>query len=108
MKIESINLSKTELVSTLSVLTSKFNTEDKKQTINFESNFKTSLGQYLTFDIESTLELYTEYPETDENNQTAISYRSVSKFDITFFYNGEEIKVNSDNIHELINEYYEI
>lgn len=111
MKITAIELTENELKSVVNYLISKFNTEDKKQTIEFDLydlDMPSEYELYSTICIESTLELYTEYPEVDENNQIAISYRSVSKFDITFFYDGEEIKVNSDKIYELIDKYYEI
>lgn len=108
MKIESIKLGEKEVTAIVKQLTDQFNTEDKKQSIEFDVNLVTSFGEELIFNIESTLELSTEIPEADENNQTAINYRSVVKFSITFFYDGEEIKVNTDKIYELIHSNYEI
>lgn len=115
MKITAIELSEIELSAIINELTSKFNTEDKRQSIDFMlcevrefegfNHFENVSDLFLC---NSELELYTEYPERDENNQTAISYRSVLKFLITFFYDGEEIQVNSDQIYEAINKYYEI
>jgi len=118
MKITAIELSEIEINAIVNHLTNKFNTEDSKQTIEFQLNevvefvgvnyFYHCPDEYM---IESVLELYTEYPEADENNQTEISSRSVMKYSTTFFYDGEEIKVNLDNldkIHELIHKYYEI
>ena len=108
MKITAIELSEIEISEIVSYLTSKFNTEDSKQTIEIELSELPDFVKIDDFAFESTLELYTEHPEADENNQTAIIYRSVVKFSITFFYNGEEIKVNTDKIYELIHKYYEI
>jgi len=114
MKITAIELSEIEINAIVNELTCQFNTEDSKQTIKFDlCDVREFIGvKYFenvdNFQVESVLELYTEYPEADENNQTAISWRSVVKFDITFFYDGEEIKVNTDKIYELIHKYYEI
>jgi len=111
MKITAIELSEIEINVIISYLTLKFNTEDKKQTIEFDLSEIKFFESVDNFQVESVLELYTEYPEADENNQTAISSRSVMKYSTTFFYDGEEIKVNLDNmdkIYELIHKYYEI
>ena len=108
MKITAIELSEIEISEIVSYLTSKFNTEDSKQTIEIELSELPDFVKVDDFTFESTLELYTECPEADENNQAAIIYRSVVKFSITFFYDGEEIKVNTDKIYELIHKYYEI
>lgn len=111
MKITAIELCTLEIDEVVNYLTSKFNTEDSRQTIEFQL---TEINDYINddlFSVESVLELYTEYPEVDENNQTAISYRSVVKYSTTFFYDGEEIKVDSKNLYaidELIHKYYEI
>jgi len=110
MKITAIELSEIEINLLVKQLTSKFNTEDQKQTIEFDL-YNSENELYTPISIESVLELYTEYPEADENNQTSISSRSVMKYSTTFFYDGEEIKVNLDNldkIHELIHKFYEI
>jgi hypothetical protein len=108
MKITAIELTEDEISEIVNYLTSKFNTEDKKQTIQFDHVLHLTNGESITFDTESILELYTEYPEKDENNQTAISYRSVPEFRITFFYDGEEIKVNTNEIYYSICKFYEI
>lgn len=108
MKITAIELSETEIKQVFNYLVSKFNTEDSKQTIEIE------LSEFNGFDyisdlfmVEAELKLSTYYSELDENNQTSIEDR-YCEFRITFFYDGEEIKVNSDKIYELINKYYEI
>ena len=88
MQILKIKLSQDEQDAIFNELTLQFTTEDTKQTISFDW-----FMSYITLDVESTLELYTEYPEPDENNQTAISSRSVVKFSITFFHDGEEVEV---------------
>jgi len=118
MKITAIKLSEDEVKVVVNHLTNKFNTEDSKQTIEFELNkvvefvgvnyFYHCPDEYM---IESVLELYTEYPEKDENNQTEISWRSVVQYKTTFFYDGEEISVKSENldaIHKAIHQFYEI
>lgn len=110
MKITAIELSADEQTAITNELTKRFNTEDKRQTVEFdlyEAGEPISfLGECLS--CEAVLELYTEYPDFDENHQTAISYRSVVKFRITFFYDGEEIKVNDEPIYTAIEKYYEI
>jgi len=108
MKITAIELSEIEISEVVNYLTSKFNTEDTKQTIEEELSEVQDFTNVDNFQFESVLELYTEMLDFDENHQTEISYRSVVKFSITFFYDGEEIKVNTDKIYELIHKYYEI
>lgn len=103
MKILQIELSADEQTAIFNELTKRFNTEDTKQTIQF-SHYD---GE-LTSDVESLLELYTEYPERDENNQTSISSRSIVKFRITFFHDGEEVSVKDWDIEDRIRKYYEI
>lgn len=100
MKILQIELSADEQTAIFNRLTRYFNTEDKCQRLQFDVNEQ--------IEYESTLELYTEYPEPDENNQTSIIYRSVSKFRITFFHDGEEVSVKDWDIEDRIRKYYEI
>lgn len=127
MKITAIELTNQDIQVIVNYLTYKLIIQDSRQKIELNLsdidrvftltemqrhglsglNYFTDEFSHM-INIESTLELYTEYPERDENHQTAISYRSVVKFSITFFYDGEEIKVNTDKIYELINKYYEI
>jgi hypothetical protein len=114
MKITAIEFTEEEVNEIVNYITSKFNTEDAKQTIEFDLYDCLSCAEYESFTpfiIESVLELYTEMSEFDENHQTGILSRSVLKNRTTFFYDGEEIKVNSknlDTIYEKINAYYEI
>lgn len=100
MQILKIKLSKDEHDAIYKFLTDNFITESKRQRLQVELNNK--------IEYESTLELYTEYPEPDENNQTAISNRSVVKFQITFFHDGEEVEVEDWDIDDRIKKYYEI
>lgn len=100
MQILKIKLSEYEKDSIYKFLTDKFITESKRQRLQVELNNQ--------IEYESTLELYTEYHEPDENNQTAISSRSVIKFQITFFHDGEEVEVEDWDIDDRIKKYYEI
>lgn len=100
MKILQIELSADEQQFIYDGLIKRFNTEDAIQKVNF--------GLGAEIEGESLLELYTEYPEPDENNQTAISSRSVVKFRITFFHDGEEVQVKDWDIEDRIKKYYEI
>ena len=99
MQILKIKLSKDEQDAIFNELTKRFNTEDKRQTIESDERLIT---------YESTLELYTEYPDPDENNQTAISNRGVIFFQITFFHDGEEVEVDDWDIDDRIKKYYEV
>lgn len=100
MQILKIKLSKDEQDAIYKFLTDNFITESKRQRLQVELNNK--------IEYESTLELYTEYPEPDENNQTAISNRSVIFFQITFFRDGEEVEVDDWDIDDRIKKYYEV
>ena len=101
MKILKIALDTDEVTSLISELTKRFTTEDKRQIIEGELNESISW--------ESQLELYTEYFEFDENHQTGIKNRSVVKFRLTFFDDGDECKcTNADEIYEKVIKYYEI
>ena len=115
MKITSIELTNQELYQITKYLTDKFNeTETSKQKVEsliFDALFpKTEFDINLSrqIDFESELELYIEYADFDENHQTSIISRSALKFRITFFYDGEEIAVNSDKIYTDIENYYSI
>ena len=118
MKILQIELSADEQTAIFNELTKRFNTEDTSQKIEFDlfdvrHSYNLSVDDINDYDssvfsedygvnCESTLELYTEYPEPDENNQTAISSRSVVKFRITFFHDGEGIDVKDWYIEDRI------
>jgi len=111
MKITAIELSEIEISEIVSYLTSKFNTEDNKQTIEEDLSEIKDFENVDNFQFESVLELYTEASDFDDNHQSKVIYRSVVKLSITFFYDGEEIKVNSKNldaIYKAIHKYYEI
>jgi hypothetical protein len=100
MQILKIKLSDKDQTEIFNELINRFNTEDKRQTIEFE---------WLNDDfvIESVLELYTEGSEPDENNQSEITYRSIVKFSITFFHDGDEVSVEDWRIDDRIAKYYE-
>jgi len=105
MKILQIELSSDEQTAIFNELTKRFNTEDAKQTI-IKTIWFTNVDVLVEY--EAVLELYTEYPERDENNQTSISSRSIVKFRITFFHDGEEVAVKDWDIDDRIKKYYEI
>lgn len=101
MKILKISLDTDEVTTLVSELTNRFTSEDNRQTIEGE------LTELISW--ESQLELYTEYFEFDENHQTGIKNRSVVKFRLTFFDDGDECEcTNADDIHEKVIKYYEI
>lgn len=115
MQILKIKLSTDEQTAIFNELTKRFNVEDAKQTTEFNLfdciEFIIASRYEFTSDLyscESTLDLYTEYPEPDENNQTAISNRSIVKFQITFYHDGEEVEVEDWDIDDRIKKYYEI
>jgi len=100
MQILKIRLSEDDKQTIYNHLIWHFTTEDNPQRIYWHLNEP--------IEYESKLELYTEYPEPDENNQTAISSRSVVKFQITFFHDGEEVEVDDWDIDDRIKKYYEV
>lgn len=100
MQILKIKLSKNEQDAVYSALISSFKIQDEKQII--ES------GEGHLIEIESELELYTEYHEPDENNQTSILSRGVIKFRLTFYHNGDEVEVEDWDIEDRIKKYYEV
>ncbi|MDP3442635.1 MAG: hypothetical protein Q8T08_07195 [Ignavibacteria bacterium] len=62
---------------------------------------------------ESSLELYTEMSDFDGNNQTSIMSRSVLKFDLTFYHDGDQVEAVMNNksgecINDRIEKYYSI
>lgn len=105
MQILKIKLTQEEENDIFEYLVKTFKIQEEKQVIEFCEN--------LTFDVESTLELYTEYFERDENNQTEISSRMVIGFRITFYHDGDEVEVVmnhkcGDCIDDRIRDYYRI
>lgn len=100
MQILKIKLSKDEQQIIYDYLIWNFTTEDKRQRIYYH------IGEVIEY--EAKLELYTEYPEPDENNQTAIYNRGVIFFQITFFHDGDEVEVEDWDIEDRIKKYYEI
>lgn len=107
MKITAIELSEIKISEIVNYLTSKFNTEDEKQTIEFDLSELPEFEDVDNFQVEAELKLSTYMSDFDENHQTEITDRYV-EFRITFFYDGEEIKVNADLIWQKIVDYYEI
>ena len=137
MKITAIEFSKDDLTAISNYLVSKFVEEDKKQEVDFylsdikkihrhnksevvliglneperfeylksENYFPDCYAELIDATAELTLYLDSE---TDEStNHTFITDRSC-KFKITFFYDGEEIKENADDLYEMIENYYYI
>ena len=100
MQILKIKLSKDEQDAIFNELIKRFNTEDKRQRIYYH------IGEVIEY--ESTLELYTEHSDPDENQQNHISHRLIVKFRITFFHDGDEVEVQDWDIEERIKKYYEI
>ena len=107
MKITAIELTETELKQVFDYLVSKFNTEDQKQSLQFDLSELNGFENVDNINIEAELKLSTYYSDKDENNQTSIEDRYCD-FKMTFFYDGEEIKENCDKVFEMINKYYEI
>ena len=107
MKITAIELNESELKQVFDYLVSKFNTEDQKQSLQFDLSELNGFENVDNINIEAELKLSTYYSDKDENNQTYIEDRYCD-FKMTFFYDGEEIKENCDKVFEMIAKYYEI
>lgn len=107
MKIKEIELNTEEQDAIFKFLVRKFDSrESGKQTIDL-TEYKLNDDHAISADAE--LELYIESEMTDPyTNSLRITERSVIKFRLTFYYDGEEIKVNDDSIWTSINEYYSI
>lgn len=107
MKIKAIKLNDEEVKDITQFLTDKFDElNDRKQIL--EANLSDFFNCDKDIYFEAELELFVEYSELDrDTNSTSIIWRS-SKFRITFFYDGEEIEVNSDEIYKNIETYYSI
>jgi hypothetical protein len=95
MKIIGIELTSEEEDLIFKNMTDKFNLDSpdifqKGQEINFPL---TSI-----IEVWSKMELFREYSEPDENNQSHITNQCamMSKFELAFFIDGEEIKVNRE------------
>lgn len=99
MQILKIRLSKEEQDQIFNELIKGFNDEDKRQKIELIDEIWTT---------EAELELYTEMTEFDENHQTSIKYRSVVKFFLTFYNDGDEVEVEDWDIDDRIKKYYEV
>lgn len=108
MKITSIELTSEELDRIIKYLIDKFdeNEESKQKVENHLTEILFCNGHDIEF--ESELELYIEYSDFDSNHQNEMTSRSALKFNITFFYDGEEIPVNSDKIYTDIEKYYSL
>lgn len=107
MKIKEIELNSEEQDKIFNYLVRKFDPRDSgKQTIDL-TEYQLNDDHSISADAE--LELYIESEMTDpDTNSSRITERSVIKFRLTFYYDGEEIKVNDDSIWTRINEYYSI
>jgi hypothetical protein len=108
MKITAIQFTESEIDVIYNYLTSKFNEENKPQKLEFDLSELKEFKTIDNFQVESVLELYTEWSELDETKYSSIIYRSVVKFRITVFFDGEEIKTNlvDSSIYDKIINYY--
>lgn len=104
-KILKVELSEEDQNEIFQILTDKFdlNNSDiwrKGQEINFP----------ITEDIEcwSKIDLYAEFTEPDEHNQTSKISQSVGRFYFDLFIDGESIEVKDWNIDDRIREFYHI
>lgn len=99
MQILKIRLSQEEQDVIFWLIVGEFKEVDELQKIEL----------YISSDIkyESELQLYSEYSEPDENNQNHLIYRSVSKFRLTFYHDGEEVQVEDWGIEDRIAKYFE-
>ena len=122
MKITAIELRKDEFDQIFKYLTDRFDVERanerKGHTINVdmcEIQVKDDdLGilynpfiDALDVDLCAQLELFTDGEYDSDVNSYTITDRS-AKFRLTFFYDGEEIKVNDNDLDDRICEYYRI
>lgn len=105
MQILKIKLSKDEEEELYNELIRCFKLKDEKQAIANSS--------WYDVEWESELELYTELSEPDEHNQRDLLGRSVVKFRLTFYHDGDEVEVVRENrcgecIEDRIKKYYEV
>lgn len=105
MQILKIKLSKDEENELYNELTRRFKLQDERQVIGNSSCYD--------MEWESELELYTELSDRDENNQRDLLGRSVVKFRLTFYRDGDEVEVVRENrcgdcIEDRIKRYYEV
>lgn len=109
MKITAIELNSEEQDEIFNYLVRKFDSEyHYKQYAEFDLSDFCDYG-YGEITADSELELYIESEMTDtDTNSSQITERSVMKFRLTFYYDGEEIKVNDWNIDDRISEYYRV
>lgn len=115
MNITAIKLTTEELDQITKYLTQKFDAEsDSKQLKEFNlSDVCSSLldfetGLYNRVNIEAELILSIDYSEREsDTNYSKMIWRS-STFKIIFFYDGEELEVNSDKIYNDIETYYSL
>lgn len=107
MKIKEIELNTEEQDEIFNYLVRKFDPrESGKQVVDLDE-YKLNDDHKISADAELELYIESEMIDTDTNS-SKITYRSVVKFRLTFYYDGEEIKVNDDSIWTRINEYYSI
>lgn len=110
MKILKVQFTEEEEKQLFDALTERFdlNNSDifgKGQTIEF------SLNELV--EVEATLELYQDGYIEDDTNAEVITERSVGKFKLTFFIDGEEVNVEriskvNESIENKINNFYRI
>jgi len=100
MQILKIRLSQEEQDAIYRQLIYQFKDKDELQEIELPT-----IGNGIS--LESQLQLYSEYSEPDENNQNHLIYRSVSKFRLTFYHDGEEVHVEDWGIEDRIKKYFE-
>lgn len=104
MQILKIKLTQDEENSLFNELVKRFELKESKQVISSDERL---------IEWEATLELYTEMSDFDSNNQTDVLSRSVLKFNLTFYHDGEEVEAVMNNvcgecIDDRIEKYYSI
>jgi len=102
MQIEKIKLSLDEQNQIFNNLIEKFrlinsNVYDIGESINFNLNE--------LIEIDAFLKLYSDYSDSDENNQSFLISQSVARFNMEFYHEGTEIETNC-NVYDKINKYY--
>lgn len=109
MKLKQIELNNDELnFITRKLIKRVDESNNKKQTTQFYEVFSLANNEQIEFDIQAELELFPDFDEydTDVNHQNMISRSST--FRITLFYDGEEVKFNSEKIEKDIEQYFEV
>ena len=104
MQILKIKLTQDEENKIFENLIKTFKIQEEKQVIVADDE---------DIELEATLELYTEMSDFDSNHQTDILSRSVLKFDLTFYHDGDQVEAvmnekSGECMRDRIEKYYSI